>query len=269
MLEGLERVQAERGKTKSLRFLLNAQPSFIDSGRGEFSLTSAHPDIGADEITVGSLRDGRIRVLVAVPDDAKLGEFSLIAGVYDWQRAAGGLGSSLEWETKLEVVDEIRPANPDANRNGKGKLSATEGPQVALFWRNGDEIDLTPASAGKVEPVPAAKIAQLHPEYSELMEMKGDVLTIWLNNDYAPYKRYLAARQRDLTEAKITHAQNRYAVDVGVAMLVLENDRQTRLKRRESLDERLFDVACDAAAQGALAVPPYFDQLAKDAGIER
>jgi hypothetical protein len=99
--------------------------------------------------------------------------------------------------------------------------------------------------------------------------MKGDVLTIWLNNDYAPYKRYLAARQRDLTEAKITHAQNRYAVDVGVAMLVLENDRQTRLKRRESLDERLFDVACDAAAQGALAVPPYFDQIAKDAGIER
>jgi xanthine/CO dehydrogenase XdhC/CoxF family maturation factor len=94
------------------------------------------------------------------------------------------------------------------------------------------------------------------------------VLTIYLNNDYAPFKRYLSARQRDLTSSKVSHAKNRYAVDVGVAMLVLENDRQRRLTRGETLDEGLLEVARDAAAQGALSILPYFDEITKQAGIE-
>ncbi len=55
---------------------------------------------------------------------------------------------------------------------------------------------------------------------------------------------------------------------MGVAMLVLENDRQRRVTRGESLDEALLEVACDAAAQGALSILPYFDEIAKQAGIE-
>lgn len=266
-LEGPERVQAERGKTKSLRFILNAKSSFFDSGRGGLTFVCTHPEIGDQEITVGSLREGRVRVMVAVPDEAKLGEFSLLAGVYDWDRSSGGLGANLEWETKLEVVDETRPPTPSAN--GHGKTSMQEGPQVALIWKNGHEVGLTPANPGRVEPVPAKHIAAVRPEYAELAALgEKEILTIYLNNDYAPFKRYLSARQRDLTQSKVNRAKNHYAVDVGVAMLVLENDRQNRVKRGESLDETLLEVARDAAAQGALSILPYFDQLAKDAGIE-
>lgn len=266
MLEGPEHVLAQQGKTKSLRFLVNATSSFFDSGRGEFSIACSHPDIGADEISIGSLHDGRVRVMVAVPEDAKLGDFDLIAGIYDWERAAGGLGTALEWQTRLQVVDEIRP--PEPSPNGKRSKTGAEGPQVALFWRNGHEIGVTPASPGKVEPVPASILAKI-PEYAELATMgEKPVLTIYLNNDYAPFKRYLSARQRDLTSSKVSHAKNRYAVDVGVAMLVLENDRQRRLTRGDTLDEALLEVARDAAAQGALSILPYFDEITKQAGIE-
>jgi hypothetical protein len=266
MLEGPEHVLAQQGKTKSIRFLVNATSSFFESGRGEFSIACSHPDIGTDEISIGSLRDGLVRVMVAVPEDAKLGAFDLIAGIYDWERAAGGLGTALEWQTRLQVVDEIHP--PEPSPNGKRSKTVTEGPQVALFWRPGDEIGVTPASPGKVEPVPASILAKI-PEYAELAPM-GDkpVLTIYLNNDYAPFKRYLSARQRDLTSSKVSHAKNRYAVDVGVAMLVLENDRQRRLTRGDTLDEALLEVARDAAAQGALSILPYFDEITKQAGIE-
>jgi len=266
MLEGPEHVLAEQGKTKSIRLVVNATSSFFESGRGELSIACAHPDIGTDEITIGSLRDGRVRVMIAVPEDAKLGEFDLVAGIYDWERASGGLGTSLEWQIRLEIVDEIRP--PEPSTNGRRSRTGKEGPQVALFWRNGDEIGLTPSSPGKVEPVPASILAKVA-EYAELAPL-GDkpVLTIYLNNDYSPFKRYLAARQRDLTSSKVSHAKNRYAVDVGVAMLVLENDRQRRLTRGEALDEALLEVAHDAAAQGALSILPYFDEITKQAGIE-
>jgi hypothetical protein len=266
MLEGPDRVLAQQGKTKSIRFIVNATSGFFETGRGELLIACSHPDIGADEISVGSLRDGRVRVMIAVPEDAKLGEFDLVAGIYDWERASGGLGTTLEWQTRLEVVDEIRPAEP--SENGKRSKSGTEGPQVALFWRGGDEIGVTPASPGKVEPVPASILAKI-PEYAELAGMgEKPVLTIYLNNDYAPFKRYLSARQRDLTSSKVSHAKNRYAVDVGVAMLVLENDRQRRLTRGDTLDEALLEVARDAAAQGALSILPYFDEITKQAGIE-
>jgi hypothetical protein len=209
MLEGPEQVLAEQGKTKSIRLVVNATSSFFESGRGELSIACAHPDIGTDEITIGSLRDGRVRVMIAVPEDAKLGEFDLVAGIYDWERASGGLGTSLEWQTRLEIVDEIRP--PEPSTNGRRSRTGKEGPQVALFWRNGDEIGLTPASPGKVEPVPASILAKVA-EYSELAPL-GDkpFLTIYLNNDYSPFKRYLSARQRDLTSSKVPHAKNRYA----------------------------------------------------------
>jgi hypothetical protein len=266
-LGGPESVSAEPGKTKSLRFEINAKDSFFASGRGELSVVCTHPEIGPEEIAVGALRNGRIRVLVSVPEGARLGEFALIAGVYDWERASGGIGTSLEWKTRFDVAEEVR--TPSLPVNSRPKSGAAEGPQVALIWKPGHEVGLTPANPGKVEPVPAKILAAARPEYAELAKL-GDrpVLTIYLNDDYSPFKRYLASRQRELTDSKATQARRRYAVDVGVAMLVLENDREGRLKRGETLDEALLEVARDAAAQGALSILPDFDRIAKEAGIE-
>jgi hypothetical protein len=136
-------------------------------------------------------------------------------------------------------------------------------------WKSGSEIGLDSTNPGKIEPVPAKILAAARPEYADLASL-GDkpVLTIYLNDDYTPFKRYLAARQRELTDAKATQARRRYAVNLGVAMLVLENDRERRVKRGELLNEGLLDVARDAAAQGALSILPDFDRIAKEAGIE-
>jgi hypothetical protein len=264
-LEGPEHVLAQSGKTKSIRFELNARESFFTSGRGQLSVVCTHPDIGADEIAIGALRGGRIRVLITVPEGAQVGEYALVGGVSDWERSSGGLGSNLVWQIRLEVVDELPEPKPRTN----GKAAADEGPQVALVWRSGNEIGLAPSNPGKTEPVPAKNLAAARPEYADLASL-GDkpVLTIYLNEDYAPFKRYLTARQRDLTDTKATQARKRYAVNLGVAMLVLENDRERRIKRGESLDEALLDVARDAAAQGALSILPDFDRIAKEAGIE-
>jgi hypothetical protein len=64
------------------------------------------------------------------------------------------------------------------------------------------------------------------------------------------------------------HAYNRYAIDVGVALLVLHNEAEQRGKRGVVVDADLLDVARAAAAQGALSILPHFDALAQEAGIE-
>jgi hypothetical protein len=100
-LRGPGRIVAERGATKSMRYVLDATDEFMSSGRGRLTVTCTHPEIGDRDITVGPLHNGRVRVFVTVPEEAELGEYSLVAGVYGWERAAGGLGDDLEWTTKF------------------------------------------------------------------------------------------------------------------------------------------------------------------------
>jgi hypothetical protein len=92
------------------------------------------------------------------------------------------------------------------------------------------------------------------------------VLTIYLNQDYTPFKRYMGVRHKGLVTG--TPAQDRYAIDVGVAMLVLHQEREKRVSKNESIDEDLFDTARRAAAEGALSILPQFDELVRQAGIE-
>ena len=93
-------------ETVGITYVVNAVDDFIPS-RASFVVTCSHPDITDAEIAVGRLKSGRIRVLVAVPDEAQLGEFQLDVAVADWMRAAGGLGPRLPWTTIL--ADEVAP----------------------------------------------------------------------------------------------------------------------------------------------------------------
>lgn len=255
------------GKSKALRFTLDAKDEFFSSGRGSLGVSCSHPDIKAEEIAIGQLHAGRVRVIVAVPAEAQLGEFTVTAGVYAWERASGGFGPDLEWTTKLTVVDELLPPRPP-EPGAKDKNRTTEGPQIALLWRHGDQIELLPKNPGKVEQVPAAQLAQ-DEQYKELATLgQAPVLTIFLNEDYSPLKKYLQGRQRELTKIGSGHAFNRYAIDVGVALLVIHHAEEQRRKRREHLDETLLEVARDAAAQGAISILPHFDALAREAGID-
>jgi hypothetical protein len=117
--------------------------------------------------------------------------------------------------------------------------------------------------------MPARAVAEASPEFRELASL-GDtrVLTILLNEDYSPFKKYLQQRQAGLTKIGTGHAHNRYAIDVGVALLVIHHEAEQRLKHGRQVDEDLLEVARAAAAQGAISILPHFDALAKEAGIE-
>jgi len=264
-LRGPESVQAVCGASKTIRFALDARDEFIESGRGCLTVSCTHPEIGDADIAVGPLHSGRIRVIVTVPAEVQLGDFTLSAGVYEWERVSGGLGPDLEWETRFEVVAEAKKPTP-MQRNGKSKTKSTDGPQVALLWRSGDEIGLTPVMPGKIEEV-AARLVAAEPEYAELAKLgEAPVLTIYLNQDYAPLKRYLGVRERELVAE--TPAADRYAVDVGVAMLVLHHAREARVKKGERVDEAMLETARHAAAQGAVSILPQFDELVKQACLD-
>ena len=54
------------------------------------------------------------------------------------------MGPDLEWETKLNVVEEIvRPELPPPTSKDKNRTA--EGPQVAVLWRHGDQVELLPS----------------------------------------------------------------------------------------------------------------------------
>jgi hypothetical protein len=263
-LKGPSRTTALRGASKTVHYVLDARDDFIESGRGQLAVRCTHPEIADEDIAVGPLHNGRIRVIVTVPADAELGEFELVAGVYGWERAAGSLGTDLECTTRFGVADEL--PQPPARQNGRRKSKPDSGPQVALLWRGQEEEGFTPIVPGKVEEVPARLLAN-EPDYAE-MAARGEtpVLTIYLNEDYAPLKRYMGVRQRELVGG--TPAQDRYAVDLGVAMLVLHHEREARVKHGQQIDEELLETARRAAAQGALSILPQFDELVRQAGID-
>jgi hypothetical protein len=163
----------------------------------------------------------------------------------------------------VEEIEKVPPPEPS-----RKKRQSTDGPQVALLWRDGEEIGLTPVMPGKVEEV-AARLIAVEPEYADLARLEdAPVLTIYLNQDYAPLKRYLGVRQRDLVRSASSPAYERYAVDVGVAMLVLHHAREARVKTGERVDEAMLEIARQAAAQGAVSILPQFDELARQAGLE-
>ena len=203
-----------------------------------------------------------------MPAEAELGEFTITAGIYSWDKASGGVGEDLEWTTKLVIVDDLPAPKPD-EPTAKNKDRTSPGPQVALLWRHGEQIELLPKQPGKVEELPAREIAAVNAEYKELAKL-GDtrVLTILLNLDYTPLKKYMQRRQAGLSKIGEGHARNRYAIDVGVALLVLHHEAEQRSKRGASPDEELLEVGRSAAAQGALSILPHYDALAQEAGIE-
>jgi hypothetical protein len=267
-LKGPERTLVLPGRSKTLRFAIDARDEFFSSGRGSLTITCAHPDIREEDIAVGPLHNGRVRVIIAVPNEAQLGDFPIVAGVYGWAKSSGGMGDDLEWTTLLRVVDEIPEPEPE-EPSAKSKNRTSQGPQVALLWRRGEQIDLVPKQPGKVEEMPARALAEANPEYRELAALgETPVITILLNQDYSPLKKYLQRRQAGLSKIGSGHAHNRYAIDVGVAMLVLHHETEERLKGGRHVDEELVEIARAAAAQGAISILPHFDALAQEAGIE-
>lgn len=265
--EGPAFLEAQRGKVKGIYFKLNAQDQFLGLGRrGQLLITCDHPDIGPEEITVGELRSGRVRVSVAVPEGADLGAYVINAEIPPWPKSSGGLGPGFDWTSKLEVMEEVTPKNGGAT-SGKvdGKHGSASGGLVALIWKSDvDTEDWSPATVGEVEMVPAKDLADQRSEYKELATVDAIIPTVVLNRTYAPLKSYVAARAAELTDEGKEQARERYAVGVGVALLVIHEEALKNLKSGKVPDEAAEDVGRRAAARAVLSVMPDYDRLAQE-----
>jgi hypothetical protein len=272
-ITGPDTVRAVIGQTRAITYTVDVVDSFFE-GRGTVSVTSDHPEIEAGkEITVGKGRSGRVRVMVAVPDTLEAGTHLLEVVLDGWHKASGGLGPRLEHTTKLELVDEIPGSGSGTGKSttsGAGTSGPGEGTNVALKWSSPDQQETwEKITVGEVEQIPAQVLAGVQLEYAELAGL-GDlkIPTIVLNEEYPPFKKYLAGRNRDLT--KIERPKDQYAIGVGVALLLL--DREVEARRSTSSgnvpDDGFVASAQRTAARAVLAVMPSFDALAREAGLE-
>ena len=268
-LEGPETVKAVLGKVKSVHLRLNAKDGFI-SRRANLQVTCDHPDIGRSEITIGELRSGRLRVAINVPESADLGNYKLEIELDDWSKASGGLGPRFEWTTKIEIIGEDTPRRSRRRAGGgkdRGKSGPGEGGLIALIWKSETDagVDWTPATVGEMEMVSATDLAAKRPEYEDLAEVDAEIPTIVLNLTYSPLKSYIQARAAELTDEGKERARENYAVGVGVALLVLDQeDRKATEKAGRPLDETALHAGQRAAARAVLSVLPAYDRLAKE-----
>jgi hypothetical protein len=266
--EGPELVEAVTGRSKSVFFKLNAKNDFLGpNGRGHLEAICDHPDIGAEEITVGELRGGRVRVSIAIPETADLGTFQLCAVIPPWSKSSGGLGPEFAWDTKVEVVDEptVKPTGKKESGDKKGTRGPGEGDLVALIWKSDEDEDgWSPNTVGVVEQVSARDLAEMRHEYAELADLDLDVPTIILNRTFSPLKAYIQARAAELTEEGKEQSRDRYAVGVGVALLMLDADRRASEKKGKAVDEQMLESANRASARAVLSVLPEYDRLAKE-----
>ena len=210
--------------------LLQAQRQGRVPRRARASSTSpaTTPTSTASEITVGELRSGRVRVSIAVPENADLGTYKLNAEIPAWSKTSGGLGPRFEWTTKIELVEEIKPKPPGPKSgSGNGKNGPGDGGLVALVWKSeaDDGVDeWSAATVGEIEMVSGKDLADKRHEYKELAKVDAEIPTIVLNRTYSPLKAYVQARAAELTDEGKEQARERYAVGVGVALLVLDQE---------------------------------------------
>ncbi|MFC0681779.1 hypothetical protein ACFFGH_28440 [Lysobacter korlensis] len=272
-LRGPAHVIGEPGLTLSRTYSINGPDGFL-GGRGQLQVFLEHPDLDAErDISVGPLRGGRVRVQIALPDSMEVGSYSIKLKVENWFKTSGGLGPTLEHVTTLEVAEDV----PGKGSGGGGKTttgSGTGGPKegghnVALRWTGLEEEGFSRKTVGVVDATPASVLAEADPgNYGELASL-GDapIPTIALNTEYSPLKKYMASRTKTLDT--LDRPRERYAVGVGVALMLLEQKAKAdREGDQPAMSEDAIAAAQEAAARAVLAVMPAFDELAKESGLE-
>jgi len=268
-LEGPDRAILQVDTVRYLEYMLNAVDDFLDSARGTLAFETDHPSIDPNEISVGKLRDGYVRVQIHIPAGADEGVFTLVARLTDWQKAAGGMGPDLRYETQLEILEELPPRGGAGG--GNGSKGAQEGNSVALKWTTPEDYgdELHNGMPGLVEQLKAIDVAA-DPDYAELASLGDQMIpTIFLNSRYAPFKAYIEARARTLTDVGTKDAKDRYAAGVGLGLLAMHQDsEQYALKHGEVMPVETMIAAGMSVAKAVLFMMPEFDKLARESGIE-
>lgn len=158
-----------------------------------------------------------------------------------------------------------------AGKGGTGKNGtggSGEGNLVAVIWSTpADQDDWTNGTPGHVEDVPASTLAE-RAEYAELARLgpKG-IPTIFLNQEYGPYKTYISTRSRDLTDTGVDATKQRYAIGTGLGLLYLNQQLEQRAKAKEQISQAFELDAKQAVARSVLTMMPAFDLLVREAGV--
>jgi hypothetical protein len=252
-IEGPESTTVRPGDTRSLTFYINAHDEFLSSGRGTLTLESDHPGLRlGKEIAIGTLRHGRLRVTLAIPDTAGLGDFTLTARLPEWSRLSGGLAGPLSWDTKLAVTDTPPAPRPAPPTSG----ASSDGGEIALLWTSGEAWGLAPNMPGTLEDVPAAVLAA-DDDYQDLAQL-GDteIKTIVLNEDFADYKKYVGRLVSGRKQAAVDRTKDRYAQGVGVGLVVLDEQA-----KKHAFTSEQRHVAANAIARATLSLLPAFDAI--------
>lgn len=274
-MEGPDHVVAVTGSSKGVYFTINAVDGFIPE-RAQLEVELDHPDINGSEVSVGDLKQGRIRVSVAVPEGVELGTYLLRTTVDNWLKSSGGTGPRLTWDTKFEVLEEapMKPSGvPRGGKKGQGDRGADAGELVAVIWDSHESDERkgawTALTVGEIELVEGRVLADLREEYAELAKVEGKVPTILLNREFKPLKDYVSARAKELsTEEGRERLRERYAVGTGVGLLELYQQVEKRREKGEAVTDEWIELSKIAAARSVLSVMPEFDALAKEAGLE-
>lgn len=270
-LKGPAGFTAVKGETRAVSLEIDVIDEFFD-GRGTMTVTTDHPDIQEKEITVGKGRGGRVKFMVAIPEEATEGEFLMTASLEGWMKASGGLGSALSHQMKFHVVKDVDGSGSGSGRRGtgSGKEGASAGSSVVLKWSNPDKHEnWERTTVGEVEMISAELLAESK-EYADLGGLgSAEIPTVWLNEEYPRYKKYLESRSKKLTD--LSRPKDQYALGVGVALLTMYEESLVRSRkgdREEPRDPDLIAAAQESAARGVLAVMPAFDELINDMGID-
>ncbi|MFI7598394.1 hypothetical protein [Actinoplanes sp. NPDC049681] len=268
-VEGPAEIKVELGKTRSVSFVVDVVDQFWADERGTLVVTTDHPDIGEREVTIGRGRAGRVRIMLTVPETAATGRYELTAALRDWHRAGGGLGPELTWTTKVEVVAEIQGRGAGSGRRATGGPDGSNGPgpgnEVVLRWTDHESVDeWEKVDVGDVDYVRAADVAATIGGFEHVAGL-GDakIPVVQLNEQYPAFKNYIGARSRDIDD--LSRPRERYALGVGLALLILDQTKQRLDKDDVEYPSEILRDAARAAARGVLAVMPEFEQLIKNA----
>lgn len=271
IISGPAEARAEIGKTRSISFTIDAVDEFFISGRGYITVACGHSEIGAAEITIGQVKGGRFRVMVAVPESAERRVEELTINLQDWLKASGGLGTDLSFTCKLELVDAIEGTGSGSGKptgGGSGTSGAQGGGHVALVWTDHEhQEEWKKTTVGAVETMPAKDLAAMKEDYKDLAVLGETAIpVVMLNQEYPPFKQYLTTRSKSLVD--LDEPRSRYALGVAVHLVLLDREVQDRANKGEIVDDTLTAASQQAAARAVLAVMPAFDEMARAAGLD-
>ncbi|EUA20519.1 hypothetical protein AWC32_06305 [Mycobacterium xenopi] len=107
-------------------------------------------------------------------------------------------------------------------------------------------------------------LASRKAEYKELASIDTPIPTLVLNRTFAPLKAYIAARAAELTDEGKERARDRYAVGVGVALLILDEESKKAARSGRLWEDDTILTSQRAAARAVLAGMTDYDRLAKE-----